>query len=171
MLVKFLGFCSDYSWWFNYPPDVQVFYLLLLCYFLHERKMSYNLSLWFNFLLRRKGDVWWHSLSSSWNVYMFNYLMVTSCLLQTWCSLDGVEHGLWPPGVHDLHGRGSHWFYHSPFLICLFIICFLLVLLKYNWRTALCQLKAFSLMVWLNGHHEIIIATWGNIYHLIQRQK
>ena len=54
---------------------------------------------------------------------------------------------------------------------CLFIVCFLLVLLKYNWRTALCQLKAFSLMVWLNGHHEIIIATWGNIYHLIQMQK
>lgn len=52
----------------------------------------------------------------------------------------------------------------------LFVIYFLLVLLKCNWRTALCQLKEFSLMVWLNGHHEIIIVTWGNTHYLIQMQ-
>lgn len=30
MLLEFLGFYSDYGLWFNYPPDVQVFYLFLL---------------------------------------------------------------------------------------------------------------------------------------------
>ena len=58
VLLEFLGFYSDYGWWFNYPPDVQVFYLLLLYYFIRERKMSYNLSLWYSFLLRRNGKVW-----------------------------------------------------------------------------------------------------------------